>query len=64
MNVITFLESKKKDTSNQMLSLHFTLCNSYGSWIPLEEFMELPVSTVVDMIEVCEKYNKEKSKVK
>ena len=49
-SVQELLQSRHKEEENYLLLLHHTLMKTYG-WIPLEEFKELPIPTVMNLID-------------
>ena len=49
-SVKELLQSRHKEEENYLLLLHHALMKNYG-WIPLEEFKELPIPTVMNLID-------------
>lgn len=51
----------KVDVENNIYLIHHTLMKEYG-WIPLEEFLSLPMQTVNNLLEQINKERKAESK--
>ena len=50
LSVQNLLQSKHKEEENYVLLLHHALMKTYG-WIPFEEFKELPIPTVINLLD-------------
>lgn len=53
--------SKKKGALNDMVHIHHTLMKEYG-WIPLEEFKQLPLQTINNLLAEINKDRKAQNK--
>jgi len=56
-----FRQIKQLDEEEELIEVHDHLMRNYG-FIPLEELKKMPIPTVLEMLNQCEKYNKEMNK--
>ena len=62
-DLVSQLKSKKSDDKwSQLSMLYYSMIKVSGSWIPYDEFMELPLDVIFDILGIEEEVKREESK--
>ena len=59
MNPLELIAQKKMEAENPLAVMHLSMCAAVGGWVPVEEFMEMPLQVPADIIELYSRQMKE-----